>query len=265
MDVSFLKPFKVGNKIRVGRVKDGGYVVEESSLATVDVIYSYGVGWEVSFEKDIFKHTKKTCRLFDPTMFDLKNITRFWDKGIYSLVKYLTKAALWYPYLFFLRIGGTKLEFYNEGLSSNRANKYDSFPSHIQRFGDDGKTIFLKIDIEGGEYEIFTDSKFIDSLTFVSQLAIEFHSVEQKIYDLKNIICSIGKHLSLVHIHGNNWEGVFDYHGHQIPNVLELTFLNNRFIESRSIDEIKYPIPNLDFPNKVGKADIDLSFLTKKT
>ena len=264
MSINFLRPFKVNSKIRAGRLKDGGYVIDGESLNSVEVLYSYGVGWEVSFEKDIYKCTKKTCRLFDPTMFDVKNIQRFWDQGIYFFIKYLIKTIRWYPYLLFLRIGGTKLEFYNEGLGRERIDKYDSFPNHIHRFGDIGKVIFLKIDIEGGEYEILADPKFINSLKFVSQLAIEFHNVEQRISDLKNIIESISKHVSLVHIHGNNWESVFDYEGYQIPNVLELTFLNNRFFENKIFDETKYPILNLDFPNKVEKPDIDLSFLTTK-
>src|SRR5690242_16464071 len=106
MSIDFLKPYWGDSKIRVGRLKDGGYVVEKNSLSAVDVTYSYGVGWEVSFEKDMYLNTKHICRLFDPTMIDVSNLKRFWRQGLFYFVKYIAKAVLWYPYLISLKVRG---------------------------------------------------------------------------------------------------------------------------------------------------------------
>ncbi len=67
---------------------------------------------------------------------------------------------LWAFYLPILK-SAHQISFYNEGLGISKKYKYDSFPNHLKRFGDEGKKILLKIDIEGGEYEVLKDEKFL--------------------------------------------------------------------------------------------------------
>lgn len=266
MTLDFLRPLKAKRKIRAGKLKDGGYVIEETSLKNVDVIYSYGVGWDISFEKAILKKINETCRIFDPTT-DVSNFakhTYIQGKGSYYLLKYFVATVLWKPYIYLHKALGYKIKFYNEGLGIKKEEKYDSFPNHIIRFGDQNKKIFLKIDIDGGEYEIFKDQNFVAALENVVQLSIEFHNVKERLVELKNIIESMNDKLSLIHIHGNNWGGTFEYNGKQIPTVLELTFIANKFLTEKEFDKADYPIAGLDFANNSSLPEISLSQFTSR-
>ncbi|MDC1122793.1 hypothetical protein OAT11_05500 [Nitrospinaceae bacterium] len=264
MDLSFLRPYFVENKIRAGRMTDGGYVLEENSLKDVDVVYSYGSGWEISFEKAICQATGKTCRIFDPTLLDCSNITKYWERGVLHFFKFLVAALLWQPYIIFQNMLGYRIRFYNEGIDIKGREKYNSFQNHITQFGDQDKNIFLKIDIEGDEYKIFEEKEFLAALQNVTQLAIEFHNLEQNINELQDIILSIGSKMSLIHIHGNNWDGMFVVNDKEIPLTLELTFLANQFLQEKKFDQREYPLPKLDFPNKPSLPDINLSQLTSR-
>lgn len=266
MKLDFLRPYRIKNKIRVGKLKDGGYVIEESSLKNIDVIYSYGVGWDISFEKAILKKIRKTCRIFDPTI-GLGNFSQhayIKGKGNYYLFKYFVATVLWEPYIYLHKALGYKLKYYKEGLGISRREKFDSFPNHIIRFGDQDKKIFLKIDIDGGEYEVFNNEEFIAALKNVIQLAVEFHNVKERLYDLQRIIESVNDKLSLVHIHGNNWGGIFEFGNKQIPNVLELTFIANSFLTEKEFDKIDYPIEGIDYPNNPTLPEINLSQFTSR-
>jgi hypothetical protein len=266
MKLEFLRPYQVVTKIRAGKLKDGGYVIEESSLKNIDVIYSYGVGWDISFEKALLQKVNKTCRIFDPTIgiSSFSNHTYIRNKGYYYLFKYFIATALWKPYIYLHKAIGYKLKFYSEGLANKKEDHYDSFQNHITRFKDNNRKIFLKIDIDGGEYKIFKDANFIAALKNVVQLAVEFHNVKENLSELKYIIESISDKLSLIHIHGNNWGGTFEYGGKQVPNVLELTFIANDYLTKKQFDTEDYPIAGLDFPNKPSLPDIDLSQFTSR-
>lgn len=266
MTVDFLKPYYVKNKIRLGKLKDGGYVVEEDSLRAIDLIYSYGAGWDISFEKAIVKKINRRCRVFDPTI-DVSNFSSHgYIKGLgnYYLFKYFIATVLWKPYIFLNKALGFKINFYSEGLTIKKQKKYDSFSNHLKRFGETDKKIFLKIDIDGGEYEIFRNPQFIASMNNVVQLAIEFHNVKERLAELKDIIESINNKLSLVHIHGNNWGGTFEYNGKQIPNVLELTFVANQYLTQKKFDKADYPIAGIDFANNPGLPEINMSQFTSQ-
>ena len=123
MNLDFLRPYYVREKIRAGKLKDGGYVLEKSSLKSVDVVYSYGSAWEISFEKAICQITRKTCRIFDPTLLDISNFQIYWRRGISSFVKFLIAGTFWRPYIYLENLFGHKIIFYNEGLDTHKRKK----------------------------------------------------------------------------------------------------------------------------------------------
>jgi hypothetical protein len=54
--VSLLKPYKISfSKKRYGRLFDGGYITHPEVVELVDVLYSYGINDDVSFELDFIK------------------------------------------------------------------------------------------------------------------------------------------------------------------------------------------------------------------
>ena len=258
MNLDFLRPYCADSKIRVGRVWDGGYVLENKSLDAFDISYTYGVGWEVSFEKDLHKRSKKPSRIFDPTMFDVGNIPTLAKKRLRTLFKFFAKVIVWTLYLPILK-RRYQISFYNEGLGISKKYKYDSFPNHLKRFGDEEKKIFLKIDIEGGEYEVLKDEKFLKALDNVVQIAIEFHDADTRLAELKSLVETLNKKFTIVHFHGNNYGGVFEFEGKQVPRAIELTFLNNAYLKNKQADFSPLPIPDMDYPNQRKRPDINIS------
>ncbi len=61
----------------------------------------------------------------------------------------------------------------------------------------------------------------------------------------------------LVHAHGNNFESInFD-----IPGAIELTYVNKRYFDKKpELNNVKFPIEKLDYPNCIDKCDINLDF-----
>ena len=108
---------------------------------------------------------------------------------------------------------------------------------------------FLKIDIEGSEYEILNDIlRYQEKITGI---AIEFHDCRLNLDKISNFIKSLS--LELVHIHANNYD--LD-HEEIIPNTLEITF-------SRSpvgISKFKNLPHKLDNPNRSKSPEINLKF-----
>src|ERR1700733_11758386 len=102
MDVSFLKPVSLKSKCRLGRQQDGGYVVYEPALRQTDLLITYGVGWDTSFEEAFQERYKKPAYLFDHTMFgrhsmaDMNLIkTRIKYLQFRKLVNYLRHINSW--------------------------------------------------------------------------------------------------------------------------------------------------------------------------
>ena len=60
-----LKPKVYTDLIRVGKIGDGGYVVSKSDLENIDLILSFGLDADWSFEKEIRKITRAPIHIYD--------------------------------------------------------------------------------------------------------------------------------------------------------------------------------------------------------
>jgi len=190
-----------------------------------------------------------------------ENIPKQAKRGVYWLGRYVAKVVYFKTYLLSLPLLGYGIKFYNEGLSKNKNGKYNSFTNHLAQFGDEGKKILLKIDIEGGEYEMFEDEKFLKSLDNVVQIAMELHDLENEIGRVEKIVQRLADRFSVVHFHANNYGYLFESKGKKVPSVIELTFLNNAYMKQRVADTEPLPVSDLDYPNDPQKPDIELSHL----
>lgn len=128
--------------------------------------------------------------------------------------------------------------------------------------------VFLKMDIEGDEYDLF-EGLSEDLMSNIKQMVVEFHNVERA-----NHIETIGK-LSKTHVflhaHGNNCcgthvfrppfyspGGVEVYDGEvELPNLLEITAV--RAGDVKEFWPRTEPMPTgLDWPNLPGKPEIKI-------
>ena len=237
-----LKPQHNYDLIRIGRDNDGGYLIEKKSLENTQSLISLGISDDWSFEEDFLKKNKNTSiKCFDNVLdekFLLKKIIiqfvfLFYNRNFRILKKLIS------IYFSFLKIK-KKIQFIKKKISYNDLNKILS---------QERNNIFLKIDIEGGEYRILDD--LLLNQTKIIGLVIEFHDCDLHREKILKFLRSFN--LTLVHIHGNNFA---ERDLNNDITVLELTFS-------------KYPVkvsdinilPNkLDMPNNYEKSEIILNF-----
>jgi hypothetical protein len=233
MDNNFLKLLKPQNvhlnKVRIGPPEDGGYVMPEFVLQNCSALFNYGVGNDIRYEEEFDRMYNKPVYLFDHTIG-----VEAWKKG--------------------------NLEFKPEGLGYGE-NCKEVFEHYTER-GIEGD-IFLKIDVEGYEYEYFTRSDTSKLGEYVIGLSLEVHWFENEPNkgNLEKILKRLDEHFILCHIHANNWGYSSNFGGIEVPVVLELSFINRKYVDRYEPDNQDYPIVGLDIPNNPNLEDIKLNFL----
>lgn len=220
------------SKIRLGNnIGDGGYIIGLLENNNYDFYISAGVNDEESFSRDFinkFNFNKHNCQAFDGT---IENYPIHYTNKITFIKKNIGK--------------------YNTSTTTNLHNILDNY-----------NNIFIKMDIEGHEYDwISTLNK--SQLNNIKQLVLEVHGVYDDSWDmpLKNKINCFNKlnetHY-LIHVHGNNHGGINDYN---IPETLELTYIRKNTIPYLpELNKTSLPDKTLDTPNGTHKDDYDLNF-----
>uniref|UniRef100_A0A6C0D219 Uncharacterized protein n=1 Tax=viral metagenome TaxID=1070528 RepID=A0A6C0D219_9ZZZZ len=227
--LDLLHVYKYDKKIRYGTYGDGGYVIAELD-GGYDCYISAGISDEESFSRDFinkYNMNKDNSYGFDGTIQD-------------------------YPYQYTRDITFIK---------KNINNFNDDKNSNLYFLTNGYNNIFLKMDIEGGEYPWLLQ---IDEsqLNKYKQIVIEFHGLTSHgwgcHYDDKvKCLEKLSKTHYIVHAHGNNWGPVVN----GFPDVLELTYINKNYFKSvPEINTMSLPIVNLDFPNRGDMNDIPLNF-----
>ena len=224
-----LKVYSYDNKIRLGVMYDGGYVIADLN-GTYDCYISAGIANEESFTRDFIQKyhmNESNCFGFDGT--------------IHS-----------YPYQFTTDISFIRK---NIGFTNN------AHTTNLSPFIDKYNEIFLKIDIEGGEYP-WIASLDENKLNKFKQIVIEFHGITNDtcgcaIKDKIRCLEKMSRTHYIVHAHGNNHGGETN----NMPNVIELTYVNKKYFPiPPPLNTSALPMPNVDFPNDSRNNDIDLNF-----
>lgn len=216
------------NKIRLGNKADGGYVI--ANIPNYDCYISAGVGWDESFSNDVIKH------------FDIKEAHGF--DGTIDKLPFNSPSCM---------------NFYKMNISPYQSKNTVNLRKYIDSFND----IFLKMDIEGYEYD-WIDSLSVNDLKKFKQITIEFHFINDNnlniSYELKQkCLNKLYDTHYLIHAHGNNNCGTTN----SIPDVIELTYIRKDVIgdeENITYNKTALPIKNLDYPNNWNKPDISLNF-----
>jgi len=254
------KPIFVNNDelTRLGSVDDGGYVVPIKNIISCDLLISLGISDNWDFEKDFVKFSKKPVYAYDHSIDENFWLSRFKEnlfkflclkifkpKKIYKMFQYL-------DFLYFFKLNKSNKFFLQK---IGKGEKSITLKEIISKECKNKNNIFLKVDIEGFEYEILNDITNCKNL--LQGVVIEFHDVSKNIYKIREFINNIKSNLYLVHIHGNNYSVK---ETNKDPEAIELTFSRKSLhLVNRENDKI-YPIKNLDFPNSKRSPDITLFF-----
>lgn len=230
MDITkLLEVYSFDNKIRLGARCDGGYVFGELN-DIYDCYISAGVSNEESFSRDFIKKynmNRGNSFAFDGTIKD-------------------------YPYNYTKNITFVK---------KNINSFMDSKNTNLFHLIDTFNNIFLKMDIEGGEYPWIL-SLTEQQLDKFKQIVIEIHGITNKGHcmgcsyqDKVDALSKLANTHYLIHAHGNNHRPAVN----GIPDVIELTYVNKKyFTDIPPLNTTPLPIPNLDFSNIPNKKDIPL-------
>jgi hypothetical protein len=237
LEVFEVREFDNNKKKRLGKNTDGGYVIAELE-GTYDCYISAGVSDEESFSKDFLSKydylDENDAFAFDGT---IKSFPFEYTKNISFINK--------------------NIDYFND---ENHTNLHQRIKQY--------KEIFLKMDIEGGEFP-WLQSLSIDQLKQFKQIVIEFHGVTDDGWEvdyLTKVKClkKLLKTHYIIHVHGNNCGGWF---GGYFPRVIEITYVNkNQFQQEPPLNTTQeFPIAGLDFPNCSTLYDFHLNYYPFKS
>jgi lipopolysaccharide biosynthesis glycosyltransferase len=240
-DYRILSTYKIPNTlIRVGPSYDGGYVIADGF--NYDLFISCGIANDIRFEDAFLDIHKIQCVAFDGTIISFPSHR--------NTMKWIPK---------------------NIGYSNTETT------TNLKEYIQDKKNIFLKMDIEGSEFN-WLDSMTETELDNFSQIVIEIHWPFD-IYRM-NMLKKLNTTHYIIHIHGNNYcdkdipkhlpsgrtyDGTVTIHHNildtiRLPEVFEVTYINKKLCKNLSVEikEIQFPTV-LDFPNNPNAKDIYFS------
>jgi hypothetical protein len=230
-NLDLLKVYNFNKKNRCGSNNDGGYVFAELE-GEYDLYISAGISTEESFSRDFINK------------YNMSEYNSFGFDGTIDK----------YPYEYTKNISFVKKNI-------NSFNDKDN--TDLSFLASKYTNIFLKMDIEGGEYPwlLNFDEELLHNF---KQIVIEFHGITNDGWntcynDKVKCLEKLAKTHYIVHAHGNNYGPVLN----KIPDVIELTYVNKKYFESDShpsLNTSALPITGLDFPNNAKSKDIDLNF-----
>jgi hypothetical protein len=243
-----LRPVAVSNLIRLGQDNDGGYLVDSDSVKNSDILLSFGIADDWSFEERFTHLNNVPLHAFDGTI-DLSRHMKRLFKSIIMINK---------PYLFGRRL--KKLQSFRSFFRGHRkyhkvmvgaaTDRSTSLEQLIETYVK-GKYehIFIKSDIEGSEYRLLDD--MVKYANLIEGMVIEFHDVDLNIARIIDFIQRTP--LVICHCHANNSAGVA---ANGLPFLLEISFARPKETQSGYAQ-----IPNiLDQPNNPRQEDINMYF-----
>ncbi len=208
---SWTAPVGPFDLVRLGRDRDGGYLVDSRDVAQAEVLISLGVNDDWSFERDFLRRRNVPLHAYDGTV----------DRGV--LGKRLVKALLtrkelkhqfeaWRDYEKFFT--GSR-HHHMEMVGLTTATGYVSLEAIMDKYG--GGKVFLKIDVEGWEYRLLDD--ILENADRFCGLVIEFHDVDLHQRRIEDFVQRLP--LRVAHVHCNSFAPSSD---DGTPHVIEVTF-----------------------------------------
>lgn len=193
-----LKPFVCKDIIRLGKQHDGGYLVNRDDVLKSDMLLSFGVGTDISFEEDFNSFKKVRIDAYDNSVEGA-----FSETGFHRHIQKHVSTV-------------------DTDTTANIATILEGIPINT----------FLKCDIEGGEYDILDD--IIRYSYKLTGAVFEFHSLAsgQNLGLLADFMSKL--QMRLIHTHINNY-GNYNSPQGIIPTVIEVSFTSSANVELSNI------------------------------
>jgi hypothetical protein len=264
-ELDYLRPYKT-ELVRVGPKGDCGYVIPRHIVSTTRSLYSIGISTDWNFEIEMSKlNPGLTIEAFDRTSGWLV----FAYTGLRDLLKgdpsVVEKQNLWLRLKSARKYFALSLKsrvffsgrrsFHRKWVRATKAGRDEvSFHESLSGIHKRYPTM-LKIDIEGGEYQL-VDGLLEHLATHhksINCIVMELHDTHLMRAEFRKLVVGVSEFFPIVHIHGNNCAGVA---GDGLPEVLEITFAT----ASAERGSSEFPLSGLDFPNDSELPDLNFSF-----
>ncbi|MDR2577867.1 MAG: FkbM family methyltransferase [Chitinispirillales bacterium] len=273
-DFNKFQPIELDDLIRLGGKYDGGYILAKRQIEKTKTILSFGVQLDWAFEKAFFKRKNVKIYAYDLSTKELlEKSAWYWIRFslrscagvVYNLARlnpYRAKEHLWQICLKskFYRFFNSKKErhFIPKYLGTRDDDTHTSLGTVFKELGNvDDTSIFLKMDIEGAEYD--TLPQLVKHLDKINGIAIEVHFLATRGGEFIKLLDMLLEKFYIAHVHGNNYCGLVE--NTEIPNIIEVTLINKNLITgSVAPSREKYPIKGLDSPCNRYKQDYVLPF-----
>jgi len=233
---------------RFGEEHDGGYLMcmdglKKDGKTSVTAAYSLGVEHHDKWSEDTIKRLGIPVNQFDCTVdaSDCK-ACKFHKKCIVS-------ADGNHP------VPGHE----SEGWSLQQALTETLQGKSLTQIADG--SLLMKMDIESSEWPIYA-SEPADVLKKIGQLIVEFHGL--RVEANHPMYLQAMQHIQaggfkIAHLHGNNFEGMYETGGETIPNVVEVTFVHSSARPDGCAGDQLYE--TLDAPNNPGVKELPMAHL----
>ena len=230
--------------IRIGKDYDGGYVVPEIALKQAQSLIGYGVADDISFEEQFSEIYNKHSYGFDCSTkyVEIKNkLTQFVPECIDSS------------------------DFIYASNPSSNTLKVTSFAQQLKNLDLEGQKLFIKMDIEGAEYNALPEIlKYAQNIT---GMAVELHFSDGvgQVKKAVNLLSALERDFILVHIHGNNNAPKFTTVNSEgeIPRLIELSYINKSLISNYQISADQSHPSIIDMPVIKELPDSKFKILVK--
>lgn len=257
-DFDWLKPTVVDDLLRLGSEYDGGYVIPERLIADAEVLVSFGLSDDWSFEEEfVGKNPKISIHAYDYTI-SLQAFRRRYRKALLKIMSgkfnklsgYKRERRILKGYQEFFR---GKIHHFENRIHNRNDTPFDVTVEQVLAKTQSDK-IFVKMDIEGGEYRAIPS--LINHHNRILGYAIEFHDTEPLRSVFKESVERLQSHYSIVHVHPNNFGGIAS---DNLPEALEITFLRNDYVASTE-KRASLLLTGLDAPCDYKKPEYELRF-----
>lgn len=241
----FLKHCAVDGLTRLGRNHDGGYLVFEGDVDATSILISLGINDDWSFEESFLLLNPVPLFAYDGSI-RVKFIRRKFIKAqlnIFNPIMAWRRRKFYKSLARFFTDDRILIEkFVGPSAAFNQVSLDTVLSPH------EGDGVFLKIDIEGGEYRILDD--ILRHQGSLVGLVIEFHDCDLHLARMERFVEKL--RLRLVHVHANNHAPISKA---GLPLVLELTFSRTAKQYAKAS---KLP-HKLDMPNNPDAEEIYLT------
>jgi hypothetical protein len=220
---------------------DGGYVVPMTVVQQSDALLSLGLGDNWSFDQawHEFKPTD-SIHMYDGTV-NRNNLAISINRSVRNNIDIVARYDEFFQ--------GNQQHFeQNVGPGAGQSN----LATCLTRLAK--KNVFIKMDIEGGEYALISD--LVNYREHITGMVVEFHFCNTHRSMFETAVRALMEHYSLVHVHGNNHvetgpEGLTD--------CLELTLIRKDLVGNAD-PRPNFYIDGLDFSNVAGAEDFRYCF-----